>query len=76
MPVENVAGLPPFCMPPPFASSNSVFCGPEHVEVVPHGRAGTTLIGPPPRLRAAAEDDAARTRKATTQAARLRKASM
>ena len=77
LPVENVAGLPPFCTPPPFVLSNSVFCGPEHVYVVPLGMAGTTLIGPPSRVPVAAEDDAARTRKAMTAgAARLRKASM
>ena len=30
LPVENVAGLPPFWTPPPFELSNSVVCAPEH----------------------------------------------
>ena len=71
--MENVAGLPPFCTPPPFVLSNSVVCGPEQVYVVPLGMAGTTLLGPPPRVPVAAKDDAARTRKTMTAGAATRR---
>ena len=64
LPVENVAGLPPFWASPPFELSNSVVCAPEQVYVVPPGTAGTTLIGLPPP-----DADATTSRKAMTATA-------
>ena len=69
LPVENVAGLPPFCTPPPFELSKSLICAPVQLYVVPLGRAGTTLIGLP-----LPNADAATSRKVmTASAATLRK---